>query len=115
KLGLRPDGWRQRDKEAWRRRYEDPNARRIDAIHELRRVDGIWYEATYNRAPNSDDLWLAHGMAPPPGASKPKPRAYVYDLVKRERVPAYYRHAVHKRQLSGSELQRFDLINEAPE
>ena len=114
KLGLRPNGWRRRAMEAWHRRDEDPNVRPIDAIHELRCLDGIWYEVTYDRESKWDDwqLELANQNGQP--ASNPDRGAFVFDLVKRQRVPARFRHAVHKRQLSGSELQRFGLANQAP-
>jgi hypothetical protein len=84
-LNVDPRPWRKRKPEA------DPNIRRLDEMHELRCVDGVWYEIEFHAAPES--------------------QASVFDLVERTLVPACKRHAVAKRQLSGAELRAFGISN----
>lgn len=86
------------DPRAWRRRpapETDPNVRVLDAMRELRCVDGVWYEIGYRIDPAA--------------------LAWVFDLVERALAPASKRHAVTKRQLSRAELKLFGLANSQPD
>lgn len=84
KLGIDPKAWRRKDE-------TDPNVRVLDKMRELRCIGGVWYEVLFNQ--NND------------------PEAWVYDLLRRERVRATERHAVAKRQLSRAELDAFGIEN----
>ncbi len=86
KLGLRPPRCRRKATEK-----NDPDVRVIDAKHEYRRIEGIWYEVTYDR--------------------KSSVLPFVFDVVSRVEFPSSTKHAVAKRQLARIELKSLGLAN----
>jgi hypothetical protein len=81
------------DPKPWRRKpaKPDPNKRVLDDMHEIRRIDGIWYEIGY--------------------AVEPDALRWDFDLVERALVPASQRRAVSKRQLARNELLAQGIAN----
>jgi len=83
--GIDPNPWRRREPPP------DPNVRVLDEMRELRCIDGNWYEIGFRKESDA--------------------RAWTFDLVERKLVPSAQRHAVSKRQISGTELKAFGLAN----
>jgi hypothetical protein len=86
--GLDPNPW-------WRPKdVPDPNVRKLDETHELRRIAGVWYEITYVLEPD----WPTDQL--------------VYCLVQRTLVRRKTPYAVAKRQLCGAELKAHGIANQ---
>ena len=82
--------WRKTQME---RRAADPARRRIDRNTELRCIDGIWYEVTFER-------FVDDGAMPP-----------VHDKLTHQPVQHGQRYAASKTQLSGARLSALGLEN----